>query len=750
MKKRITAMALAFVMVLGTVAAAAGTEKTISVTPMTMTINGQSVTPQKSNGTPAEVFAYDGATYVPLRYLSELLGIDVEWDKNDPNTARLVSDKLTVPAASSGTFTGKASGFGGEVSATITVADGKITACKLVGAGETPAIGGAALPTLETQVTAAGSAAIDGVAGATVTSTAVKEAVAAALAQMSGADTTSVGKMTPGDYTVTTKGHNGELTVTVTVSDSEIKDVKVGENEETYGIGYGIINAPLDVAPGWIVANQSLAFDAVSGATVTSKAIVTAVAEAVTKAGGNAAALKAKTVETTPAKDETITCDVVVAGAGAAGLAAGLAALEEGADVVIVEKQDIPGGSTTRCGGYFLAAGTEMQKKLGVKDSAEQLWEEMEELGGKTIDKEKVKAFCYASADTFEWIVGNGARFSAPVSLHKTEPIKRVHSTDDSKFMGSGLGGPMTVPLTNTFIEKGGKLLCSTPAEELILDQSGNVAGLKCTRADGSTLTVNAKSVILATGGYTGDEERWSKLEGKPLSSSGTAGNTADAEKMVAAVNGQVYNDPRGNVTMVNPNTGVGCFGDSSLLVTPAGERFINEHCYFYRYTEAVIDMGFDHCWYITDKDDPSPYAQFGTTLESIPHAATAKELAAIIGVDGDALEATIAQYNKMCAAGKDTDFGKPAEYLNALDKELYALKMVPSISGTYGGVMTDANSRVLDNNNKVVANLYAAGEAAFCGLIGEGGYPMCGTAVGTAMYFGRLAGQQAGAAAGK
>ena len=91
MKKRITALALAVFMVMGTVALAAGTEKTISVTPMGMSVNGQAVTPTKSDGTPAEVFAYDGATYAPLRYLSELLGVEVEWDKNDPNTAKLVN-----------------------------------------------------------------------------------------------------------------------------------------------------------------------------------------------------------------------------------------------------------------------------------------------------------------------------------------------------------------------------------------------------------------------------------------------------------------------------------------------------------------------------------------------------------------------------------------------------------------------------------------------------------------------------------
>ena len=101
MKRRITALALAIVMVLGTAALAAGTEKTITVTPMTLNINGQDVTPTKSNGEAAEVFAYDGATYAPIRYIAELLGIDVEWDKTAPNTAKLANVPGFVPPAAS-------------------------------------------------------------------------------------------------------------------------------------------------------------------------------------------------------------------------------------------------------------------------------------------------------------------------------------------------------------------------------------------------------------------------------------------------------------------------------------------------------------------------------------------------------------------------------------------------------------------------------------------------------------------------
>lgn len=93
MRKRITALALACVMGLGTVAAAAGAEKSITVTPMSLSVDGRQVTPTKSDGTPAEVFAYEGATYAPVRYLAELMGFGVEWDKNDAETAKLVSSQ---------------------------------------------------------------------------------------------------------------------------------------------------------------------------------------------------------------------------------------------------------------------------------------------------------------------------------------------------------------------------------------------------------------------------------------------------------------------------------------------------------------------------------------------------------------------------------------------------------------------------------------------------------------------------------
>ena len=244
MKKRITALALALGMVMGTVALAAGAEKTISVTPMGLAINGQAVTATASNGATGEVFASDGVTYAPVRYLCELLGIDVEWDKNDPNTVKLAGD-ITIPTQTAlsfkaGTYTGVGTGMGGQVKVAVTFSANAITA------------------------------------------------------------------------------------------------VTVGENNETPGIG----TPAIEQLPGRIVEGQSLALDVVSGATLTSNAILDAVADAATQAGCDAGLLRSapvKKADTAKAAEE-YTADVCVIGAGGAGLFGALEAAEAGASVIVLEK----------------------------------------------------------------------------------------------------------------------------------------------------------------------------------------------------------------------------------------------------------------------------------------------------------------------------------------------------------------------------------------------------------------------------
>lgn len=260
MRKRITALALAFFMVLGTVALAAGMEKNISVSPMTLNINGQTVTPTKSDGTPAEVFAYDGATYVPLRYLSELLGIQVDWNKDDPNTARLVSDKLSASA-----------GF------------------------------------------------------------------------------------KAGEYEAVAAGRLGDVKVKVTFTDNAIAAVKVVEHSETPFLS----DKAIEQIPADIVQYQSLGVNTVSGASFTSRAILNAVRDTVKQAGGDADALAKVPVSYPALETKDLEADVVVLGSGPAGLMAAYTAAEKGAKVILVEKEDIVGGTLNVAAGMLLAVETE-------------------------------------------------------------------------------------------------------------------------------------------------------------------------------------------------------------------------------------------------------------------------------------------------------------------------------------------------------------------------------------------------------
>lgn len=133
-------------------------------------------------------------------------------------------------------------------------------------------------------------------------------------------------------------------------------------------------------------------------------------------------------------------------------------------------------------------------------------------------------------------------------------------------------------------------------------------------------------------------------------------------------------------------------------------------------------------------------------TLDKTLKANSIEELAKLMEVDAAELQATIDRYNELCAAGKDEDFGKPADHMIAVEGETYyALKLRPNVTVTFGGLVTDINAQVLDTENNPIPGLYAAGEVAFTGLFGDE-YPCCGMAIGGAVYYGRIAGQLAAA----
>lgn len=650
-----------------------------------------------------------------------------------------------------GTYTAEAQGFSSAVKATVTVDSSAITGVTLDVSGETPTIGGAAGDALAAAVMEKQSAEIDAVAGATVTSGAAKAAVQKALDEAAGAAAWD-GAYVPGTYTATAKGHNGEMTVEVTFTENAIADVKVTEHKETLGLGYGVSTAAIDAFPAKIVESQSLAIDAVTNATVTSNAVIAAVADAVAQAGGDAEALKTP-AEKAAGEEQVYDVDVVVVGAGAAGLSAAITAQEAGANVLLLEKGGITGGSTVRSGGKILAAGTPWQEKQGYTDNADMMYEYLMSFDRDGIMSEAlVRTFCDHSAENLRWLEDRGVQVQDVEFIHSALTPWRVHNTLGGGGQTSGHGGQITAPLTNLYEGNSGRILYNCRAEALMTDEAGTVVGVKATMNDGTPVTVNAKGVILATGGYAKNEEMLDKYEDfLPNNLYGTVPNTCvgDGLTMAVAVGAKNFDAPGLQLVYVSYDCYCGINEESGLIVSEDGLRVVDEYTYQSHVAQALADADSTCAFYIAAKKDgmavePYPMIQWGVTMDHVPHASTIGELAGLIGVDAAALEATVARYNELCAKGEDEDFGKPAQYMIPVEgDEYYAFRMTPGTSVTFGGLEIDVNGRVLDTQNQPIAGLYAAGEVAFTGLF-DAEYPCCGMAIGSAVYYGRAAAQTA------
>ena len=411
-----------------------------------------------------------------------------------------------------GTYEAEANGMMGPVKVTVTVTETEITDVTADVSGETESIAAPVPEALKAAILAAQSAEVDGVAGATMTSNGIKAAVQKALDEASGAAAWD-GTYTAGTYTAAAKGKNGDVTVEVTFTENAIADVKVVSHAENLGLGYGVPNAPIDAFPALIVEHQALGIDAVTNATVSGNAVIAAVADAAAQAGGDAEVLKAKAVPAA-AVESVYEADVVVVGAGAAGLSAAIAAQEAGANVLLLEKGGLTGGSTVRSGGKILAAGTPWQEKRGYTDNADMMYEYLMSFDRDDImSEELVRAFCDNSAENLQWLEDRGVMVQDVEYIHSSITPWRVHNTMGGGGQTSGHGGQITAPLVNLYDEKGGKTLYNCRAEELIVGENGAVVGVKATMTDGTPVTVNAKSVILATGGYAKNEEMLDKYE---------------------------------------------------------------------------------------------------------------------------------------------------------------------------------------------------------------------------------------------
>ena len=585
-------------------------------------------------------------------------------------------------------------------------------------------------------------------------------------------------------YTGTAQGI-GEVSVTLTVEDGKITAAEVAGENETKGIGYE------PCADGTfadaIVAAQGVDFDSISGATVTSNAVKDAAKKAMAAAG---------LIEAEDTTVEDAECDVVIVGAGGAGMTAALQAVDSGVNsVIIVEKGGSTGGNTSRATGGMNAAKTVYQDENEWSDATTQAVEKTiatakEKYGDKigdliaTVESQfeaykanptgyfdSVELFaldtmvggkCLNNLDLVMTLTGNSAEaidWLATKDAHLTNvgsfggaSVKRIHraTTEDGKTTPVGA---YLIKVLTADVEAEDKidLRTNTAATEIVMED-GKAVGVKVKNENGE-YTIRAKAVILASGGFGADLDRVAAL--KPALAGFVTTNvstvTGDGIDMAVAVGAatvdmeQIQIHPSVYTETTTALITEGIRGDGAILVNQEGKRFVNELETRDNVSAAELAQEGGYAYTILDQkmmDASSTYNSYFTKGYAV-QADTYEELAEKLGIDPATFAATMEAWNKAVADQKDDEFGR-LSFAAALDTApYYAIKVSPGIHHTMGGVKINTNAEVLTEAGEAIPGLYAAGEVT--GGV-HGANRLGGNAVADIVVFGRIAAQNAAA----
>ena len=602
------------------------------------------------------------------------------------------------------------------------------------------------------------------------------------------ASSTSAAGGVSGSFTGTAKGM-GDVSVTLTLTDNVITDCTAKGDEETSGIGSVVI----EQFPGEVVEGNTINLDSISGATITSNAFVEAAKAALTEAGLNPDDYMAKADKTANGETVSYDADVVVIGAGGAGMTAAMTAADAGQKVVILESQAMVGGNSARATGGMNAAKTvyqdenEFDQVAGVEktlataaekyadnetitalaktvseqwaayqanptgyfDSVE-LMELDTMVGGKGInDPELVKTLCEGTADAIDWLDENG------ITLHNVSSfggasVKRIHRPVNEEGKVVSVGAYM-IPLLQENCEKRGiDIVLNTTVDTILTDANGAAVGVSGTDKDGNTVVVNAKSVILATGGFGANLDMVTqyKPELAGFMTTNAAGAQGQGIEMATAIGaGTVDMDQIQIHPTVEANTAAliteGLRGDGAILVNANGERFIDEVGTRDVVSAAEIAQPGSYSWLIVDQAmaDASSVIQGYIKKGYTKTGATYEELAKELDVDPAAFANTMETWNGYVEAKNDPDFGRTS-FANPLNNgPYYAIKVTAGVHHTMGGVTINSATEVLKEDGTVIPGLFAAGEVT--GGV-HGANRLGGTAVADFVVFGRIAGESA------
>ena len=587
-------------------------------------------------------------------------------------------------------------------------------------------------------------------------------------------------------------GGKGAIEVSVTVDENGVvTDIQVTKNGDTAGIS----DAAVEAMPGRIMAAQSANVDGVSGATMTSEAIKMAVLDAVTAAGLDTVKWSTYVAtEAAKADDATYNTDIVIVGAGGAGMTAALTAAEKGANVIILESQAAVGGNSVRATGGMNAADTPAQDENEFGESAgvektlktarttyadnvtitklaeevEKQWadyqanpvgyfdsDELMELdtmiGGKGINNpELVEELADESADGVEWLKKYGIDLTSVGSFGGAS-VKRIHRPVNAEGKTIAVGSYM-IPLLEKACEENDKISIQleTTATTILTDENGKAVGVKAVGATGNEVTVNAKAVILATGGFGANLDMVAELVPalKGFMTTNAAGAQGQGIEMAQALGAATVDMDQIQIhPTVQFDTAAliteGLRGDGAVLINADGKRFIDEVGTRDVVSAAEIAQPGSYSYLVVDQamlDKSSVIAGY-VKRGFVFQGNTYEELAEALGVDAATFAETMNTWNTYVEAKNDPDFGRTsfAQPLNTAP--YYAIKVTAGVHHTMGGLVINTDTEVLKDDGTVIAGLYAAGEVT--GGV-HGANRLGGNAVADFVVFGRIAGEEA------
>ena len=540
-------------------------------------------------------------------------------------------------------------------------------------------------------------------------------------------------QMKDGEFEGLGEGRSGMIKVAIIVKNHIITAIRIlsqSESKFAQPAEQQIIDAVLE--------KQTVeGVDAVSGATLTSQGMLTAIGMAIDASKGVQQGGEETYSDTS--------CDIVVIGAGGAGLSAATQAASMGAHVIVLEKQGIIGGNTNYSTGGLNAAETSVQEKLGISDSKKSHFDDTMAGGHFLNDPSLVETLVNKAAAAVDWLISLGADLSNVGQLAGSSQ-KRTHRPN-----GGAAIGPHLMAVLSKAVKSENISVRTRNTVTALTEQNGKVTGVKVSTPTG-TYTIKSKAVIIATGGFGANLSLVAQYrpEFKDFNTSNHYGATGDAFDWVSPLDVPLVDMDQ---IQIHPTGEIGSHlliteavrGNGAILVNHDGVRFTNEMLTRDKVSEAILAQSEKSAFLIFDQSVRESLAAIENYSQQglLTTAGSVSELAQALKLPESSFVETMDKYQEYQTTGEDLDFGRNGDEMPRplTQAPFYAIEVEPVLHHTMGGIKINSKAEVVNKSGNPVPGLYAAGEVT--GGV-HGGNRLGGNAVADIIVFGQIAGTSA------